>query len=176
MNVMTPPAVDRTPPVFNPLDPAFIADPYPFYHRLRETAPIYKTPMGFWLLSRYEDVAFSLKDRRFGKDFAGNIERRYGPGRMNEPAVANLARTMLVLDPPVLVSRCRRQFRLHPHQRHGELRRSEHLRPSSPENRGTRPPIPSALRPIPAATTASADFSLRFITVALSGTRRDLPR
>jgi cytochrome P450 len=100
MNDMTPPVIDRTPPVFDPLDPAFIADPYPFYHRLRETAPVHKTPMGFWLLTRYEDVAFSLKDRRFGKDYAGNIKRRYGADRLNEPVIASLAHTMLVLDPP----------------------------------------------------------------------------
>ncbi|HZP99364.1 MAG TPA: cytochrome P450 [Reyranella sp.] len=101
MNVATPLAADgRAPPRFDPLDPAFIADPYPFYHRLRETAPVYKAPQGFWLLTRYEDVALSLKDRRFGKDFAGNITRRYGADRMNEPAIANLAKTMLVLDPP----------------------------------------------------------------------------
>ncbi len=97
---MTPPALDRTPPAFNPLDPAFIADPYPFYHRLRETAPVFKTPLGFWLLTRYEDIALALRDRRFGKDFVGNISRRYGEDRMNEPAVANLGHTMLVLDPP----------------------------------------------------------------------------
>jgi cytochrome P450 len=100
MNEMTPPVMDRTPPAFNPLDPAFIADPYPFYHRMRETAPVFKTPMGFWLLSRYEDIAFALRDRRFGKDFVGNITRRYGEGRMSEPAVASLGHTMLVLDPP----------------------------------------------------------------------------
>lgn len=100
MNVETSPTVDRAPPAFNPLDPAFIADPYPFYHRLRETAPVHRTPMGFWLLTRYEDVALSLKDRRFGKDFAGSIKRRYGADRMGEPAIANLSRTMLVLDPP----------------------------------------------------------------------------
>ena len=100
MNVMTSPGLDRAPPQFNPLDPAFIADPYPFYHRLREAAPVFKTPQGFWLLSRYDDVALALRDRRFGKDFAGSIERRYGSGRMNEPAIANLALTMLVLDPP----------------------------------------------------------------------------
>ena len=37
-------------------------------------------------------------------------------------------------------------------------------------------PPRSALRPVLAATTASADFSLRFFTVGLSATRRDLPR
>src|SRR5215468_472791 len=100
MNDMSKPVLAETPPVFDPLNPAFIADPYPFYHRLRETVPVYKTPMGFWLLTRYEDVAFSLRDKRFGKDFAGNIHRRYGVDRMNEPVIANLAKTMLVLDPP----------------------------------------------------------------------------
>ncbi len=100
MNDMTPPALDRAPPAFDPLDPAFIADPYPFYRALRETAPVFKTPQGFWLMTRYEDIAFALRDRRFGKDFAGNMIRRYGTDRMNEPAIANLANTMLVQDPP----------------------------------------------------------------------------
>ncbi len=100
MNEMTPPAAAGAPPAFNPLDPAFIADPYPFYHRLREATPVFKTPMGFWLLTRYEDVAFSLRDKRFGKDFSGSIQRRYGRNVLDEPAVASLSRTMLVLDPP----------------------------------------------------------------------------
>src|SRR6185369_9184512 len=99
MNEMTPPSSTGS-LVFDPLDPAFIADPYPFYRRLRQEAPVFKAPQGFWLLTRYEDVAFSLRDRRFGKDFAGNITRRYGEDRMNEPVIANLARTMLVVDPP----------------------------------------------------------------------------
>jgi len=103
MNDMTPPALDGAPLEFNPLDPAFIADPYPFYRRLRETAPVFKTPQGLWLITRHDDVAFALRDKRFGKDFVGNLERRYGDlARMNEPAIANLGRTMLVLDPPDL--------------------------------------------------------------------------
>jgi cytochrome P450 len=98
---MTPPALDGAPLEFNPLDPAFIADPYPFYRRLRETAPVFKTPHGLWLVTRYDDVAFALRDKRFGKDFVGALERRYGNlARMQEPAVASLGRTMLVLDPP----------------------------------------------------------------------------
>ena len=58
MNDMTPPALEGAPLEFNPLDPAFIADPYPFYRRLRETAPVFKTPQGLWLITRYDDVAF----------------------------------------------------------------------------------------------------------------------
>ena len=100
MNDMTPPAADRESLKFDPLDPGFIADPYPYYHRLREAAPVFKTPQGFWLIARYDDVAMALRDRRFGKDFVGNMTRRYGENRITEPAVASLSRTMLVLDPP----------------------------------------------------------------------------
>ncbi|MGE0576522.1 MAG: cytochrome P450 [Reyranella sp.] len=101
MNDLSPPAADQAALAFNPLDPAFIADPYPYYRRVRETAPVYKTPQGFWLATGYEDVALILRDRRFGKDFVGNMRRRYGEkAGLDEPAIANLARTMLVLDPP----------------------------------------------------------------------------
>ncbi len=100
MNDMTPPAAQPDALKFNPLDPDFIADPYPYYHRLREAAPVHKTPQGFWLITRYDDVALALRDRRFGKDFVGNMTRRYGENRLHEPAVASLSRTMLVLDPP----------------------------------------------------------------------------
>jgi cytochrome P450 len=87
-------------PIFNPLDPAFIADPYPIYHQLRAAAPIWQSPLGMWVMTRYEDVALALRDKRFGKNYAENMKRRYGENAMNEPAIASLARTMLVLDPP----------------------------------------------------------------------------
>src|SRR5262245_43027452 len=99
MNDISPP--DPGPLDFNPLDPAFIADPYPFYRRLREAAPVARTPQGFWLITRYEDANFALRDKRFGKDFVANMERRYGgPAALSEPAIASLSHTMLVLDPP----------------------------------------------------------------------------
>ena len=89
------------PPSFDPLGPAFIKDPYPTYHHLRETAPVVKVAQGYWLLSRYDDVARALRDTgRFCKDFAGDMQRRYGANRLDEPAIANLSRTMLVIDPP----------------------------------------------------------------------------
>jgi len=90
-----------TPLDFDPRDPAFIDDPYPFYRRLREAAPVMKVARGYWLLSGYEDVALALRDhRRFCKDFEGDMVRRYGSNRFDEPAIANMSRTMLVLDPP----------------------------------------------------------------------------
>ena len=47
-------------PLFNPWSPEFIADPYPYYHRLRATEPIHLTPLGFHVVSRHADVAAIL--------------------------------------------------------------------------------------------------------------------
>ena len=42
---------------FQPTSPEFLANPYPFYKELRETAPIFfYEPWGKWVLTRYEDV------------------------------------------------------------------------------------------------------------------------
>lgn len=55
--------------VFNPSDPAFIADPYPVFRRLRNEAPVFWWDRGYmWLLSRYADVEATLKDPRFSTD------------------------------------------------------------------------------------------------------------
>jgi len=84
-------------PVFNPLLPEFHANPYPFYHALREKDPVHQSPMGFWVFTRYDDVVTSLRDPRYGRDgFAPLIEATYGP----ETAEGNLPRSMLMRDPP----------------------------------------------------------------------------
>ena len=57
------------PLVFNPADPAYVADPYPFYRRLRREAPVYWWERGrMWLLSRHADVEAVLKDPRLSTD------------------------------------------------------------------------------------------------------------
>jgi pimeloyl-[acyl-carrier protein] synthase len=45
--------------------PAFLADPYPFYHRLRAADPIHRHESGFWLVTRYADAVAMLRDPRF---------------------------------------------------------------------------------------------------------------
>ena len=84
-------------PVFNPRLPEFHANPYPFYQALREKDPVHQSPLGFWVLTRYDDVVTSLRDPRYGRDgFAPLIEAAYGP----ETAEGNLPRSMLMRDPP----------------------------------------------------------------------------
>jgi len=78
---------------FNPYDPAFNADPYPTYHRLRAEDPVHRTPMGFWILTRYDDVATVLRDARFGrKGFDELIRDRFGENSFDQ--------AMLFRDPP----------------------------------------------------------------------------
>jgi pimeloyl-[acyl-carrier protein] synthase len=51
---------------FDPANPAFRADPYPFYHLLRSAAPVYwEGSLGSWILTRYADVVAVLRDPRF---------------------------------------------------------------------------------------------------------------
>ena len=49
-------------------DPAFIDDPYPTLGRLREATPIFHNPRtGQWMLTRFDDVYETLRDRRLGR-------------------------------------------------------------------------------------------------------------
>src|SRR6266487_2189679 len=89
----------------NLASPQFKANPYPFYARLREEAPVYRTILPSrqvaWLVTRYDDVLAVLKDERFAKDRFNAMP----PGRRAKmPWVPNLfkplARTMLDLDAP----------------------------------------------------------------------------
>jgi cytochrome P450 len=50
----------------------FKADPFPFYRRLRELAPVHRVKLPddqmAWLVTRYDDVVTVLTDERFAKD------------------------------------------------------------------------------------------------------------
>ena len=49
--------------LFSPYDYEFHDDPYPVYARLRAEAPVYwNDELGFWALSRYDDVAAGFRD------------------------------------------------------------------------------------------------------------------
>ena len=87
---------------FNPRDPAFIANPYPAFRKLRETTPVWRSPFGRTFLTRYEDASLLMRDRRLGKDYTEPeaLIRRFGPTAMQEPAVVELSNMMLMRDPP----------------------------------------------------------------------------
>jgi cytochrome P450 len=77
-----PPAhgVDDIP--FDPLDPRFIADPYPAYARVRETAGAWQRDGDpLWYLTRHADVHAAFRDRRLGVTFS----HRYTPDELRLP-------------------------------------------------------------------------------------------
>ena len=87
-------------PLFNPLSPDFIRDPYPHYDRLRTTDPMHLTPFGAYVASRHAEVSLVMRDKRFGKDYVERTKRRYGPDIMEEPVFRSMSHWMLQQDPP----------------------------------------------------------------------------
>ncbi|MFD0691218.1 cytochrome P450 [Actinomadura fibrosa] len=81
---------------YNPFDYAVHEDPYPFYARLREEAPLYRDEeLGFWALSRHADVAAAFRDHvTFSSRNGVSIEpSAWGPD-------AHRTMSFLGLDPP----------------------------------------------------------------------------
>ena len=83
--------------LYDPLLPAFVEDPYPFYARLRDESPVHLSPGGDgWVLSRYADVQMLLRDPRFGRSgFDSYVVAVLGPG----PVEQSFRRWMLFMDP-----------------------------------------------------------------------------
>lgn len=82
--------------LFNPMDPEFVADPYPMYHRLRAEDPVHHSPLGFWVLTRYPDVLAMLRDPRLIKEpIAAFVAARFGVA-----VPPGLGLSMLDRDPP----------------------------------------------------------------------------
>jgi cytochrome P450 len=93
--------------MFNPFDPAFRADPYPFYDRLRAVDPVHVTPFGFTVLTRYHDVVRALRGAEFSRDIEANGAEPTNPlrkARLDRIRArresGRVAKTILNLDPP----------------------------------------------------------------------------
>ena len=87
------------------LSPAFKANPYPTYARLRSQSPVVPTrlPDGreAWLITRYDDCALALKDARLSKDRRRvSIPHRLPIEQLVGPLLRPLQFNMLDLDPP----------------------------------------------------------------------------
>jgi cytochrome P450 len=95
---------DTMPPaLFDPFAPGFTDDPYPQYAIMREQAPVYQHPFGFWLLTRYEDVSWllraglSVEDRNVAGD---SLLRQVREQTYGDAAPRADALSMLDRDPP----------------------------------------------------------------------------
>lgn len=79
-------------------------DPYPTFANLRENDPMHRSDLGYWVVSRHEDVRSVLMDRdAFGQgDFVENIRLFYGPDFdvLGQRAYKWLSEVFLMQDPP----------------------------------------------------------------------------
>jgi cytochrome P450 PksS len=85
--------------------PAFKANPYPFYARLRRDAPVHPITLPdrrrIWLVTRYDDVVTVLKDGRFVKDKRTALSPEQAAREPWIPSILRpLERNMLDVDPP----------------------------------------------------------------------------
>ena len=79
--------VDTSDLLLDPYDYDFHEDPYPYYKRLRDEAPLYhNADIGFWALSRHQDVREGFRN-------STTLSNRYGV-----VAGSHLARTTRVED------------------------------------------------------------------------------
>jgi cytochrome P450 len=86
------------------LAPEVIADPHPYFARLREDDPVHWTERSRgWLLTRYDDIVASLRDPRLSADrVSAYFTAGLGPEdrELMTPAFEVLARWMVFQDPP----------------------------------------------------------------------------
>jgi cytochrome P450 len=91
-------------PLFDPFAPGFADDPYPQYATMREQAPVYQHPFGFWLLTRYEDVSWLLRAPGLsvedGNVAADSLLRQLREEVYGDGAPGGGALSMLDRDPP----------------------------------------------------------------------------
>jgi cytochrome P450 len=113
---------------FDPFDPAFRADPYPAFHRLRGRAPVYRTPFGFWLVSSHAEAVQVLNDARFvNYDYrsAPRSDRRSGADAsfkrgaavfLNPPDHGRIRRSLAGILAPSRVEALRERVEAHAHR------------------------------------------------------------
>ena len=89
---------------FDPFDPAFRADPYPFYAALREVDPVHRLPgADTVILTRHEDVSLTLRSGDFSRDIEASANPPTDPvaiAKRSRRANRSGAKSILNLDPP----------------------------------------------------------------------------
>src|SRR5438105_4499836 len=79
------------------LEPGFLDDPFPVYHRLRRHDPVHRCPDGSYFLTRYDDVVEVYRDhQRLSSDKQVEFRPKFGDGPLCEHHTTSL----VFRDPP----------------------------------------------------------------------------
>ena len=80
------------------LPPDFVADPFPYYHALREHDPVHRMPDGAYFLTRYRDCDAVYRDAvRFSSDKKVEFKPKFG----DSPLYEHHTTSLVFNDPPL---------------------------------------------------------------------------
>lgn len=84
------------------LSDAFLADPYPTYHRLLAEAPVHWNPIagGAWIVTRYADIAALLRDSRLSVNRTDTYRQFMRDNDESRALMATISAELLFIDPP----------------------------------------------------------------------------
>lgn len=84
------------------LSDAFLADPYPTYHRLLAEAPVHWNPIagGAWIVTRYADIAALLRDSRLSANRTDTYRQFMRDNDESRALMATISAELLFIDPP----------------------------------------------------------------------------
>lgn len=80
--------------------PAFFANPYPLYEKIRAAGPILPVGPQAFVTGRFAIVDALLRDPRMGKTYLQSVAARYGDEAPARPVFQSLSRTLLMMNPP----------------------------------------------------------------------------
>jgi len=80
------------------LPPDFIADPFPWYHALRNQAPVHRMPDGAFLLTRWRDCDAVYRD---AQTFSSDKKVEFAPKFGASPLYAHHTTSLVFNDPPI---------------------------------------------------------------------------
>ena len=79
------------------LPPEYYADPFPYYHALRELSPVHPLPGGGVFLTRYQDLIAVYKDT---DTFCSDKKREFKPKYGDSPLFEHHTTSLVFNDPP----------------------------------------------------------------------------
>ncbi|MEP6753076.1 MAG: cytochrome P450 [Candidatus Dormiibacterota bacterium] len=84
----------------NPFDRRARPDPYPVYQYMRTVEPVHRSPVGYWILTRYDDCRAVLEDPRWSHDADRILEPTRRESDAVDPTVRLLRASIAFTDPP----------------------------------------------------------------------------